>query len=68
MSGVAALVRAYHPHLDEAQVVARIKATADGAAGPGTGNGMVNPVQAVTAVLPRAAWPPRPGKLNAPGG
>jgi len=55
VSGVAALVRAYLPGLDEAQVVARITATADGAAGPGTGHGMVNPVQAVTAVLPADA-------------
>ena len=55
VSGVAALVRAYHPDLDEAQVVARITATADGPAGPGTGRGMVNPVQAVTAVLPPTA-------------
>jgi membrane-anchored mycosin MYCP len=31
-------------------VVARIEATADGGSGPGTG--LVNPVQAVTAVLP----------------
>jgi membrane-anchored mycosin MYCP len=52
VSGVAALVRASHPDLSAAQVVARIAATADGAAGPGTGHGMVNPVQAVTAVLP----------------
>jgi membrane-anchored mycosin MYCP len=50
VAGVAALVRAYYPHLTAAQVVQRIKATADGAAGPGTGNGMVNPVQAITAV------------------
>ena len=55
VSGIAALVRAYYPDLDEAQVVARITATADGPAGPGTGHGMVNPVQAVTAVLPAAA-------------
>ena len=55
MSGVAALVRAYLPSLDEAEVVARITATADGPAGPGTGHGMVNPVQAVTAVLPADA-------------
>jgi len=54
VSGVVALVRADHPGLDAAQVVARIKATADGSAGPGTGNGMINPVQAVTAVLPRS--------------
>jgi membrane-anchored mycosin MYCP len=55
VSGAAALVRASYPDLDEAQVVARITATADGPAGPGTGHGMVNPVQAVTAVLPAAA-------------
>ena len=64
VSGVAALVRAYHPDLDEAQVVARIKATADGAAGPGTGNGMVNPVQAVTAVLPTAGLAAAPGAAD----
>ncbi len=52
VSGVAALVRASHPNLSAAQVVARIATTADGAAGPGTGYGMVNPVQAVTALLP----------------
>jgi membrane-anchored mycosin MYCP len=51
VSGVVALVRSRFPSLRAAQVVARIRATADGAAGPGTGNGMVNPVQAVTAVL-----------------
>jgi len=55
VSGIAALVRASYPDLDEAQVVARITTTADGPAGPGTGHGMVNPVQAVTAVLPAAA-------------
>jgi membrane-anchored mycosin MYCP len=49
VSGVVALVRAYHPRLDEAQVVARIEATADGPAGPGTGHGLVNPWKAVTA-------------------
>jgi membrane-anchored mycosin MYCP len=52
VSGVAALVRAAHPRLTAAQVVARIKATARGPAGPGTGRGMVDPVRAVTAVLP----------------
>jgi membrane-anchored mycosin MYCP len=50
VAGVVALVRAYNPRLSATQVVQRIKATADGAAGPGTGNGMVNPVQAITAV------------------
>jgi membrane-anchored mycosin MYCP len=52
VSGVAALVRSRYPSLTAAQVVQRIEQTADGAAGPGTGNGMINPVQAVTAVLP----------------
>jgi membrane-anchored mycosin MYCP len=52
VAGVAALVRAYYPRLSAPQVVQRIEATAYGAAGPGTGNGMVSPVQAVTAVLP----------------
>jgi membrane-anchored mycosin MYCP len=52
VSGVAALVRARYPGFSQAQVVQRIEETADGAAGPGTGNGLVNPVQAITAVLP----------------
>ena len=52
VSGVVALVRSAHPRLTAAQVVARIEATADGAAGAGTGHGLVDPVRAVTAVLP----------------
>jgi type VII secretion-associated serine protease mycosin len=52
VSGVAALVRAAHPKLTAAQVVARIEATARGSTGPGTGRGLVDPVRAVTAVLP----------------
>jgi membrane-anchored mycosin MYCP len=67
VSGLAALVWAYHPDLDEAQVVGRIEATADGAAGPGTGNGMVNPVQAVTAVLPTAGLAAGPAAAEPPG-
>jgi type VII secretion-associated serine protease mycosin len=55
VSGVAALVRARFPRLHAAAVVRRIEATADGAAGPGTGAGLVNPLQAVTAMLPAAA-------------
>lgn len=51
VSGVAALVRSRYPRLSARQVVARIEATADGGAGPGTGNGLVNPVEAVTAIL-----------------
>jgi len=52
VSGVVALVRSAHPGLNAAQVVARIEATAHGGTGPGTGHGMVDPVRAVTAVLP----------------
>jgi membrane-anchored mycosin MYCP len=58
VSGVAALVRAAYPRLTAAQVVHRIEATADGSAGAHTGAGMVNPVQAVTAVLPEPAVSP----------
>jgi membrane-anchored mycosin MYCP len=58
VSGVAALVRAAYPRLTAAQVVHRIEATADGPAGAHTGAGMVNPVQAVTAVLPEPAAAP----------
>jgi hypothetical protein len=52
VSGVAALVRAAYPRLNAGQVVARIEVTAHGAAGPGTGHGLVDPVRAVTAILP----------------
>jgi membrane-anchored mycosin MYCP len=52
VSGVVALVRSAHRGLNAAQVVARIEATAHGGTGPGTGHGMVDPVRAVTAVLP----------------
>jgi subtilisin family serine protease len=52
VSGVVALVRSAHPGLNAAQVVARIEATAHGGTGAGTGHGMVDPVRAVTAVLP----------------
>lgn len=52
VSGVAALIRSRYPHLPAAAVVRRIEATADGQTGPGTGGGMVNPLQAVTAIVP----------------
>ncbi|MFG2001010.1 S8 family serine peptidase [Spirillospora sp. NPDC048911] len=61
VSGVVALVRARHPGLNPQQVVHRMLATADGNVGEGTGHGMVNPLQAVTALLPEegsAATPP----------
>ncbi|HEX4255919.1 MAG TPA: hypothetical protein VH089_12560, partial [Streptosporangiaceae bacterium] len=54
------------PGLTQSQVVARIEATADGGSGPGTGHGLVNPVQAVTAVLPlQGSASPPPAKSGA---
>lgn len=55
VSGEVALVRSRYPNLSAQQVARRITETADGPAGAGTGNGLINPVQAVTAVLPRGA-------------
>jgi membrane-anchored mycosin MYCP len=55
VSGVAALVRSRYPSLSGPEVVSRIKQTADGGTGPGTGDGLVNPLQAVTAILAPAA-------------
>lgn len=52
VSGVVALVRASHPALHQDQVVRRVLSTADGNVGDGTGRGMVNPTQAVTAIVP----------------
>jgi membrane-anchored mycosin MYCP len=66
VSGVAALVRAAHPKLTAAQVVARIETTARGSTGPGTGRGLVDPVRAVTAVLP-AETATQPGGTNQAG-
>jgi membrane-anchored mycosin MYCP len=74
VSGVTALVRAAYPRLNAAAVVRRVEATADGPAGAHTGAGLVNPVQAVTGVLPEPAVPaaaapqpvaiPRPARPN----
>ncbi|HUK71305.1 MAG TPA: S8 family serine peptidase [Streptosporangiaceae bacterium] len=71
VAGVAALVRASHPNLSAAEVVSRIIATADGGTGAGagrTGAGMVDPLQAVTAVLPgagqRLAPSPSPASVS----
>lgn len=54
VSGVAALVRARHPDLDHWQVKRRLERTAEGGGAAGTGAGLVNPLQAVTSVLPEA--------------
>ncbi|MEV4381457.1 S8 family serine peptidase [Streptosporangium sp. NPDC049644] len=52
VAGVAALVRARHPGLDHLAVQRRIRLTAGGGAGAGTGSGMINPLLAVSAILP----------------
>lgn len=74
VSGVVALVRASHPALHQDQVVRRVLSTADGNVGDGTGRGMVNPTQAVTAIVPGEDAPGaataqpslHPAKLAAP--
>jgi membrane-anchored mycosin MYCP len=66
VSGTAALVRAYHPSLDYKQVKSRLEATADGSAGAGSGAGMINPVLAVTALLPGEG--PNAGPTTPDGG
>ncbi|WP_433244206.1 S8 family serine peptidase [Streptosporangium sp. CA-135522] len=68
VSGVAALVRSRYPDLTQAEVVRRIELTADGRSGTGTGKGLVNPLQAVSAILPSetvALAPPAPAPLPA---
>lgn len=73
-AGAAALVRAAHPDLDEAEVVRRIEATADHPAGPlpdpAAGWGTLDPYAAVTAVLPGESGTktrlPRGGALALP--
>jgi membrane-anchored mycosin MYCP len=52
VSGVVALVRARHPEFDHWQVKRQVEATAEGGGATGTGEGMVNPLLAVTSVLP----------------
>jgi membrane-anchored mycosin MYCP len=52
VTATAALVKSYHPNLTAAQIKHRIEVTADGRTSAGSGYGMVNPLRAVTAVLP----------------
>jgi membrane-anchored mycosin MYCP len=52
VAATAALVKSYFPHLTAEQIKHRIEATADGGTSAGSGHGMINPLRAVTAVLP----------------
>jgi membrane-anchored mycosin MYCP len=58
VSGEAALIRSAFPHMSAADVVDRIIATADGHIGARSGAGMINPVQAITGLLPPQAATP----------
>jgi membrane-anchored mycosin MYCP len=58
VSGVAALVWSRFPKLTAGGVVHRIVATADGGIGVGSGHGLVDPVQALSALLPSAGPAP----------
>ncbi|MGH3797057.1 MAG: type VII secretion-associated serine protease mycosin [Pseudonocardiaceae bacterium] len=73
VAGLAALVRERFENLTARQVMHRIEQTAQGSAGPGArseelGYGMIDPVAALTAVLPeeQGAGPPpaHPGQLR----
>jgi type VII secretion-associated serine protease mycosin len=66
VSGVAALVRARYPDLDHWQVKRRIEQTAEGGGAAGTGAGLINPLQAVTSVLPPPDGPATASAAAAP--
>ncbi|WP_083981363.1 S8 family serine peptidase [Actinomadura chibensis] len=59
VAGLAALIKQVYPNITPAQVKQRIEGTADGSKGAGSGHGMINPFEALTAVNVGAAG--RPG-------
>ncbi|TMQ98312.1 hypothetical protein ETD83_19340 [Actinomadura soli] len=50
VAGLAALILEAHPNIGAAEVKKRIEGTAEGNKGAGSGYGMINPVEAITAV------------------
>lgn len=60
VTATAALVKSYYPRLTAQQIKHRIEATADGGTATGSGHGMINPLRAVTAVLPEENAAGRP--------
>lgn len=68
VSGTVALVRSRHPALTNEEVRRRVELTADGGSGTGSGAGMVNPLLAVSAIVPSetvALAPQEPAPLPA---
>jgi membrane-anchored mycosin MYCP len=57
VSGLAALIRSFRPRLTYLQVANRIRETAEGTSGAGSGKGMVNPFEALTAEISNQAPP-----------
>ena len=57
VAGVAALVKANKPNLTAKEIMHRIVATADGSVGAGSGGGMVNPYEAVAALVSDSSSP-----------
>jgi membrane-anchored mycosin MYCP len=57
VAGLAALIRSFRPRLTYQQVANRILTTAEGSSGAGSGKGMVNPFEALTAEIPDKAPP-----------
>ena len=55
VAGLAALIRSYRQKLTYEQVANRILATAEGTSGAGSGRGMINPYEALTAEIPANA-------------
>lgn len=69
VAGVAALVQQHHPGLGARQVIERIQQTAQHTAGPGgrdrtLGYGVIDPVAALTDVLPGQGGAPAPAAVE----
>ncbi|WP_026313413.1 S8 family peptidase [Actinomadura flavalba] len=64
VAGVVALMKQAHPELTPAQIKTRLERTADGGKGAGSGAGMVNPSEAVNAVLTDDGSGPQSGALT----
>jgi type VII secretion-associated serine protease mycosin len=60
VAGVAALVKSAHPALTSRQIKNRLIGTANGSLGNGSGSGIINPYQAVTAIGDHQATPAPP--------